>query len=136
MDAQSAAGRYLAPVPAAGVYRVRYRGVAGAPVRSRRDSARAPVLHAGAMARVADRAGLLGALALGESTGYSATKTRARVSATHTGLSPPSRSKASSVVIWAPPGTSSSALSLAWTRMRRAHRQRRGEADSNHELYE
>ena len=30
-----AAGRYLAPVPAAGVYRVRYRGVAGAPVRVR-----------------------------------------------------------------------------------------------------
>ena len=30
-----AAGRYRVPVPAAGVYRIRYRGVAGAPVRVR-----------------------------------------------------------------------------------------------------
>ena len=44
--------------------------------------------------------------------------TRASVSATHTGLSPPSRSNVHSTVICAPPGTSSSAVSLARIRTR------------------
>src|SRR5205807_1792069 len=38
---------------------------------------------------------------------------RASVSATHTGFSPPSRSKVAVVVIWMPPGISSTAVSVA-----------------------